>query len=437
MQPESEFLAPVQQAAAATLPLIAGVGILIVAWVVAGVSYAVRRQFQDPVKEMLGVMELVRSGEIDSRTSPDGSDELARLGGRLNEMLDSLTELVQTREERDALQERIQKLLTEVSTVAEGDLTVQAEVTADETGALADAFNFMTDELRKIVASIDTTTKQVTSSAGQVLVASQELATASQAQASRIEQVSSAVEQMAEAISEVSTNAAQSATVAQKALSNAERGGQAVTQVVESMGRIRSYTYETAQKIKRLGETSQRVGEIVQLIEDLADQTNLLALNAAIQAASAGEHGRGFAVVADEVRRLAERSADATKQIESLIHAIQSDTSAAVSAMEESTQQVVAGSRLADEAGGSLQSIQSVVSELAQLSTAISHSAQQHAGASSMVVSSMKEVSTVTHRTTEGTQETAERVSYLARLAEQLRASVAAFRLPTQAGSAA
>ena len=201
------------------------------------------------------------------------------------------------------------------------------------------------------------------------------------------------------------------------------------------MGRIRANTYETSQKIKRLGETSQRVGEIVQLIEDLADQTNLLALNAAIQAASAGEHGRGFAVVADEVRRLAERSGDATKQIESLIRAIQTDTAAAVVAMEESTQQVVAGSRLADEAGGSLQSIESVVAELARLISAISLSAQAHAGASAIVVDSMKEVSSVTRRNTEGTEATAERVDYLAQLAEQLRASVAAFRLPAQAAA--
>jgi methyl-accepting chemotaxis protein len=435
MQPESEFLLPVQRATTATVPLIAGIGLFVVGWVVLAVRFAIRRQFQDPVKAMLGVMELVRVGELEARAPVAGNDELARLGSHLNETLDSLTDLVQTREERDTLQLRIQQLLNEVSTVAEGDLTIQAEVTSDVTGALADAFNFMTDELRKIVSSIDSTTHQVTDSAGQVLVASNELASASQHQARRIEEVSYAVEQMAVAIGEVSQNASKSASVAQDALATAARGGQAVSEMVGSMGRIRSYSYETAQKIKRLGETSQRVGEIVQLIEDVADQTNLLALNAAIQASMAGEHGRGFAVVADEVRRLAERSAEATKQIEGLIRAIQTDTAAAVVAMEENTQQVVAGSRLADEAGASLGSIQHVVSDLAQLINAISASAQQHATASNVVVDSMKEVSTVTVRTTEGTQQTAERVSYLARLAEQLRASVAAFRLPASASA--
>jgi methyl-accepting chemotaxis protein len=436
MQPEAEFLAPLQRAATAALPAVGLVCFLVVAWVAWAVTYAVRRQFQDPVKEMLGVMELVSAGELDARVPAAGAaggaaDELGRLGARLNGMLDSLTELVQTREERDALQERIQRLLAEVSAIAEGDLTVQAEVTADVTGALADAFNFMTDELRKIVLGIDRTTGQVTAGATQVLAASQDLAARSRAQATHLADVSTAVAQMAQAIGEVSENASRSAGVADEALANAGRGGAAVAQVVDAMGAIRANAYATAQKIKRLGESSVRVGEIVQLIEDLADQTNLLALNAAIQAASAGEHGRGFAVVADEVRRLAERSAEATGQIESLIHAIQADTAAAVAAMEESTQQVVAGSRLADDAGRSLEAIQTVVADLAKLITAISSSAQHHAEASRRVVASMQEVASVTEQTTASTEQTAERVSSLARLAEHLRASVAAFRLPS------
>lgn len=437
MQPQAEFLAPVQRAALDALPNVGLVAALAVLFVAATVGFAIRRQFQRPVKEMLATMEMVSAGVLEARVEVRGSDELSRLSGRMNEMLDSLTELVQTREERDALQLRIQQLLSEVSSVADGDLTIQAEVTADVTGALADAFNFMTDELRKIVASIDTTTGQVTDNAGQVLLASQELASKSEAQATRIQEVSTAVEQMAQAITDVSGHAARSADVANRALADAQHGGEAVSQMVEAMGRIRGNTYETAQKIKRLGETSQRVGEIVQLIEDLADQTNMLALNAAIEAASAGEHGRGFAVVADEVRRLAERSAEATKQIDSLIHAIQTDTSAAVASMEESTQQVVAGSRLADDAGKSLVSIQAVVEDLAKLITAISESAAEHARTSSMVASSMTEVSTVTQQTTEGTRQTAERVSYLARLAEQLRASVSAFTLPSSQASQA
>src|SRR5262249_12249244 len=243
--------------------------------------------------------------------------------------------------------------------------------------------------------------------------------------------------EMATVAQTVSQNAAAGSEIANAARRNAGEGAEAVRQTVEGMYRIRGEVQETSKKIKRLGESSQEIGQIVQLIEDIADQTNLLALNAAIQAAMAGEHGRGFAVVADEVRRLAERANGATKQIGELVNSIQADTAEAVVAMESGTREVVEGSRLADAAGQRLESINQVVAQLSELTEEIARAAERQAQASVGVKETMAEISQTTSRATAGTRQAAESVDYLARLAEQLRASVAAFRLGSAESSSA
>ncbi len=337
------------------------------------------------------------------------------------------------RAERDALQSQISKLLDEVSTVAEGDLTVQAEVTADTLGSVADAFNYMVEELRGIIQNVNRTTLQVATSTRQILENSGELAKQTQYQANRILQVTASVDEVATVAQSVARNAAVGAEIASTARANAGEGAEAVRQTVEGMQRIRAEVQETSKKIKRLGESSQEIGQIVQLIEDISDQTNLLALNAAIQAAMAGEHGRGFAVVADEVRRLAERAGQATKQINALVNSIQGDTNEAVLAMESSTREVVEGSRLADTAGQRLERINEVVQQLSELIAEIANAAERQALASAEVKSAMAEITETTRLATSSTREAAESVEYLARLAEQLRASVAAFRLEATA----
>jgi methyl-accepting chemotaxis protein len=419
-----QALGPVDtlRTAVAVLGLLSVLSILLAVLVLA-------RAVTRPVAELTRVAHSVQEGDLDARATVYGRDELGQVAVATNTMLDEITVLVQTREERDALQAQISKLLDEVSTVAEGDLTVQADVTADVLGSVADAFNYMVSELRSIIENVNRTTVEVASSTTQILETSGELATQSQAQAQRIAEATAAVETVATFAATVAVNAATGSEIAVNARHNASEGAEAVRQTVEGMYRIRDQVQETSKKIKRLGESSQEIGQIVQLIEDIADQTNLLALNAAIQAAMAGEHGRGFAVVADEVRRLAERATAATKQIAELVNSIQADTAEAVLAMENGTREVVDGSRLADAAGQRLEAINQVVVQLAELNDEIARAAGRQATASAGVKELMAEISQTTSRTTAGTQQAAESVDYLARLAEQLRASVAAFRL--------
>ena len=329
----------------------------------------------------------------------------------------------------DANQAAILRLMNELQTVAEGDLTQEATVTEDITGAIADSVNYTVEELRQLVGNVQNTATRVAQTTAQVESTSTELLAASTEQLREIRETGQSVLDMASRINEVSAQAQESSQVARQSLTAAESGLQAVQNAIGGMNSIRDQIQETSKRIKRLGESSQEIGEITELISDITEQTNVLALNAAIQAASAGEAGRGFSVVAEEVQRLAERSADATRQISALVKAIQTDTQDAVAAMERSTQGVVEGAKLSDNAGTALSEIDRVSRRLADLIEQISNSASREAESANVVAGNIQHIFAVTEQTGEGTRSTAQQVRDLSRMAEELRQSVSRFKI--------
>ena len=329
----------------------------------------------------------------------------------------------------DANQAAILRLMNELQTVAEGDLTQEATVTEDITGAIADSVNYTVEELRQLVGNVQNTAARVAQTTAQVESTSTELLAASTEQLREIRETGQSVLDMASRINEVSAQAQESSQVARQSLTAAESGLQAVQNAIGGMNSIRDQIQETSKRIKRLGESSQEIGEITELISDITEQTNVLALNAAIQAASAGEAGRGFSVVAEEVQRLAERSGDATRQISALVKAIQTDTQDAVAAMERSTQGVVEGAKLSDSAGTALSEIDRVSRRLADLIEQISNSATREAASANVVAGNIQHIFAVTEQTGEGTRSTATQVRELSRMAEELRQSVSRFKI--------
>jgi twitching motility protein PilJ len=336
--------------------------------------------------------------------------------------------------ENERNQEAIMRLLDELSSLADGDLTVQATVTEDITGAIADSINYAIEALRELVTTINDSAIQLDGAAKQTQAVAAHMAKASSAQSRQISSASESMADMAASIEEVSGNSERCSDVARHSVDIAHKGGDAVRRTIDGMNAIRETIQETSKRIKRLGESSQEIGNIVELINDIAEQTNILALNASIQASMAGEAGRGFAVVADEVQRLAERAANATKQIEVLVRTIQTDTNEAVVSMERSTTDVVGGALLAENAGAALEEIEQVSNQIASLVQNISASARQQAVASGNISKNMQVVREISTQTAEGSTATSTSIAKLAALSAQLRKSVAGFRLPDYGG---
>ncbi|MGX5217633.1 methyl-accepting chemotaxis protein [Pseudomonas segetis] len=338
--------------------------------------------------------------------------------------------LAETAEKNDRNQTAILRLLDEIADLADGDLTVAATVTEDFTGAIADSINYSIDQLRDLVATINLTAVQVAGAAQETQATAMHLAEASEHQAQEIAGASAAINEMAVSIDQVSANASESSAVAERSVAIANKGNEVVHNTITGMDNIREQIQDTSKRIKRLGESSQEIGDIVSLINDIADQTNILALNAAIQASMAGDAGRGFAVVADEVQRLAERSSAATKQIEALVKTIQTDTNEAVISMEQTTSEVVRGARLAQDAGVALEEIEKVSKTLAALIQNISNAARQQASSAGHISNTMNVIQEITSQTSSGTTATAKSIGNLAKMASEMRKSVSGFTLP-------
>jgi methyl-accepting chemotaxis protein len=382
-----------------------------------------------PVKDLMRVAEALGRGDLTKKANVHTGDELGQLGDTLNRTIDRLQGLIQTETDRDKMQHQVMDLLSVVSTAAEGDLTVKAEVTADALGSVADAFNLMITGLMSLVTQASNVANEIQRSTSGILHSAERMRLGAEQQAAQLQKASDSVNEMSVMTQRMSENAEAATKTSHTATQAAVKGGASVAETIKGMQRIRATVQSTGKKIKGLGERSLEIGAIIEVINEIATQTNLLALNAAIEAARAGEQGKGFAVVADEVRKLAERAARATKDITGLIKGIQVETSEAVTVMEEGTREVEEGTKLADQAGAALREIEQIVKQTATLMTDITKAAGDQVKTTESVANSMDSILQLTQDTSHGVQDTVATISGLADLTTKLNDAIGRFKL--------
>lgn len=392
-------------------------------------SFGLAEGLTAQVNRIMNLFSDIGMGQYEARAEVVSKDELGTMAASLNAMLDNTLSLIQSREERDAIQDAVMKLLNEISALTEGDLTVRAEVTEHITGAIADSFNTMAEQLTEIIKDVKITTFKVGDTSNKVSDATVTLADISKKQAQQVRKAIKVINDITASVQQVAENASKSSNVSKRSMLSARKGAKAVEKTNVAMTGIRERVQESARAIKRLGESSQEIGNIVQIITDIADRTSILALNASIQAAMAGDAGRGFAVVAEEVQRLAERSAMSTKQIETLVKNIQGDIFEAGKSMDESIQQVVEGSTLANDAYGALQEIETVSRQVAKLVHTISKASQQQSEASKTAAKTMLDVGEISAQASNASKQTAASMQVMSKIADRLRVSVETFKI--------
>jgi len=393
------------------------------------IGYLLARFFSRGVIHIAKVAEQAAAGNLQARATMQSEDELGQMAGAFNQMLDRITALVQTEDERNIMQRRLMEFLALVSDVGKGDLTKRGEVTADMFGNLADAFNLMLERFGKLMRQTREAADRVNQSATSVRDNSGQMAATAKHQAEESTRTLTAVEGLAISMRKVAETAGASSESAKQVLTATERGRVAVQETVQDMQGIRGAVQRMSKQVKGLGDRSLEISQIVSTIRDIASQTNLLALNAAIEAAGAGEAGARFAVVADQVRKLAESSTQATREIADLVKLIQTETQDAVVAMEQETQAVEAGSASALRTGQVFEEISQIAQRSSELAQSIANSATEQTASTDKVGRALKDFTGGAVATQKATDTTRVTVEEMAKLAQGLNASVSQFKV--------
>lgn len=396
---------------------------------------------KESVADLQTQFEAVIGGNLSARAAVYSEDEFGQLSHSFNQMsrviLTTTSEAQRKAQEQEQAKEDLQRqvirLLDDVEGAARGDLTVQAEVTADVLGAVADSFNLTIQNLREIVEQVSVAARQVNQGSTENETFARSLSADALRQAEELAVTLNSVQVMTESIQRVAESAREAEEVARTASSTALKGGESVEHTVAGILAIRETVAETTRKVKRLAESSQEISKIVALISQIASRTNLLALNASIEAARAGEAGRGFAIVADEVRQLADRAAKSSKEIEQIVLQIQSETSSVMMAMEEGTQQVIEGTRLAEQAKRSLEDIIQVSNRIDVLVRSITADTVEQTETSRAVAQVMQSVELTAQETSQEAQRVSGSLQSLVSVASDLLTSVDRFKVNTSA----